>query len=927
MKRYRPHLFVVCALAVVLLSGLHRGFENMLTDLRFGWTQRNASGGIVLVAIDPMSIEKLGVWPWPRDTHARLIAQLESAGVGDIVFDVDFSAPSDSASDAAFAAALRQAGGSVVLPTFRQAARASDDRRSPVHVNRPLPSFAAESWPALVNVAVSPDGRVRRYPFGETIDGNFVPSMAAVLAARHSPASAPFLIDFGIRAASVRSVSYVDVLQGNANALAAISGKKVIIGATALELGDRFSVPNGAVVPGPLLQTLAAESMLQHRDLASSPGWLTVACVALLALIMMLVWRRLSAGRRVILLLILAGLIEATAVVLQSRLPFVFDTSLLHTALIGYLAAIAMDEIDFRGLLTSIAEKRFQRITMSLGDGLVCAGPDLAITVWNSGAEAIFGYRADEVIGKPFDLICARRGDDDVVAGFSIREMTQKSLTTAGGQLLEFEGLRKSGEIFPLEACLSGWQGTDGFHRGAVVRDISARKREADRIRYLAEYDTITNVPNRNTLEARLIALMAQSVQPLALLIVSIDKFQQANVMLGHAFGDLLLSAVARRLGEAVAGGGFVARIGGDEFAVVVQGADAAAAACDLCAQGFDLPLRVGAREHDVSINIGVALYPVDAVTCEELLGNAHLALDRARASDDARPVYYQPSFRDELETRLTTEAELLRAVDKGEFELFYQPQVSLPDHRVIGAEALIRWRHPSRGLLSPAQFMPVVNTSAIANRVAGWVLKTACRQAGIWERIGCGLRMGVNLSPSQLKSGDLSQEVRRVLGETGLTPGRLEIEVTEDILLDDADRVLAMFKRIQALGVGIVFDDFGTGFASLSYLKRFPLDGLKIDRSFVTDLGSNADDAAIVDLTIALGKKLRLSVIAEGVEDRATAELLAAMGCTEAQGYYFGRPMTAAQFEHTFLAEGLAAVTSEPEVAVSRRSRCPNAA
>jgi diguanylate cyclase (GGDEF)-like protein/PAS domain S-box-containing protein len=894
----------VCALAVILLGGLHRGLENTLTDLRFGWIQRDASGSIVLVAIDPDSIEKVGVWPWPRSTHARLIEQLDRAGVSDIVFDIDFSAPSDAPSDAAFAAALKQAGGSVVLPTFQQAARATDGALPSIHVNRPLPPFAADSWSAVVNITVGPDGRVRRYPFGDNMDGKFVPSMAAVLAGRHETARAPFLIDFGIRTSSVPMVSYIDVLQGKADVLQTITGKKVIIGGTALELGDRFSVPNGAVVPGPLLQALAAESMLQNRDLSASSVWLTSAGIGALVLIMMLGWQRLRAGRRVILLLALAVLVEATAIVLQSRVPFVLDTSLLHTVLVGYLAAIALDEIDFRGLLTRIAEKRFQRITMALGDGLVCADPGFAITMWNPSAEAIFGYRAEEVIGRPFDLVCARRGDGSVVAPFAISDLTPAMVGIPGGQLMEFEGRRKNGEIFPLEACFSGWQGTDGFHYGAVLRDISVRKREADRIRYMAEYDTVTNVPNRNTLEARLVALMAQSARPLGLLMISIDKFQQTSVMLGHAFGDQLLREVARRLGAVLGGSCFVARLSGDEFAVLAEGADAeaAAAVCDNCIRAFERPLLVGTREHRISITIGMAMYPNDAATCDELLGNGHLALYRAKASDGMGLVIYDHSFRDELAIRLSIEADLLRAVEQDEFELFYQPQVSLADHRVVGAEALIRWRHPQRGLVSPMQFMPVVNASAISNRVAGWVLETACRQARAWEEKGSCLRIGVNLSPSQLYSGDLPDDVRRVLRATGLSPGLLELEVTEDILLADADRVLAIFDRLQKLGVALVFDDFGTGYASLSYLKRFPLNGLKIDRSFVMELCTNADDAAIVESTISLSRKLGLSVIAEGVEDRATADILAGMGCIEAQGYYFGKPMPAADFERTFL-------------------------
>ncbi len=235
--------------------------------------------------------------------------------------------------------------------------------------------------------------------------------------------------------------------------------------------------------------------------------------------------------------------------------------------------------------------------------------------------------------------------------------------------------------------------------------------------------------------------------------------------------------------------------------------------------------------------------------------------------------------------------------MNQDEFELFYQPQIRLADGCLIGAEALIRWRHPIRGLVSPAEFMPVVNTSPISEKVSGWVLETACRQARAWELAGRGVRVAVNLSSSQLHSADLASSVAQMLAATGLSPSLLELEVTEDILLLDEERVLATFRRIQELGVRIVFDDFGTGYASLSYLKKFPLNGLKIDRSFVINLLPNSDDAAIVGSTIGLSKQLGLSVIAEGIENQAAANLLASMGCEEGQGYLFGRPMPAASF------------------------------
>ncbi len=901
MKQYRPHILVVLALAAVLLSGWHGVIRNALTDLRFAWDTRSASGEIVIVAIDATSIEKIGVWPWPRWLHAELIRRLESAGVRDIAFDIDFSTPSEASSDLDFVDALADGGGSVVLPSFKQ-----PGSNAAVHINRPLKQFADHSWSAIVNVAVEPDGLVRRYPSGESLAGQFVPSMAAVLAGQYIERGVPFLIDFGISTTSIPKVSYIDVLRGKEDTLENLRGKKIIVGGTALELGDRFSIPNGRIVSGPILQALAAESILQNRTLHATSDTATLVGLCAISLVMLITWRRLGASRRVLLLAGMAASVETAAILLQAGMPLVLDTSLFHTAIAVYLAAIALDEIDFRGLLSRVAESRFQRIAMSLGDGLICTDSNYLITVWNPGATSIFGYQRAEMVGRPFDTICAGNGDG--ISPFSIRDAVRAESLVPGGRVTEFEGRRKNGEVFAVEVCFSGWQGTDEVQYGAVLRDISVRKREAERIRYLAEHDSLTGLANRTTLHARLDAMIkAEEQRPgaAALLVLGLDGFQQINDMLGHAFGDLVLRAVSERLSSETEGEGTVARLSGDEFAIAIPcGANAETVRqfCERIALAFDSPLAAGTRLHRVNVSIGVAVHPEGGRTADEMLGNGHLALCRAKAARRGGYMMFENSIRQELEARLKLEAELALAIEREEFQLFYQPQVRLVDGSLIGAEALIRWRHPERGLVSPAEFMPVVNTSSISERIAGWVLETACRQARAWELAGHSVRVSVNLSPSQLQSGDLASSVAKVLAVTGLTPSLLELELTEDILLLDEKRVLDTFFRIQELGVRTVFDDFGTGYASLSYLKKFPLDGLKIDRSFVFDLLTDPDDAAIVSSTIGLSRQLGLSVIAEGIESRATADFLMRMGCEQGQGYYFGRPMPAPAFESQFL-------------------------
>ncbi len=918
MKKYRPYILVLCVLAVVLLTGMHNALQYALTDMRFGWFPRQASGQIVLVAIDSASIKKIGIWPWPRRLHADLIDKLESAGTSDIVFDVDFSSPSNPAFDQAFVEALQRAGGSVMLPAFKQFVGKSDNRKA-IDVTRPLPQFGKYAWSAVVNVPADPDGLVRRYPYGETLDGKFLPSLGALLAGRYESDKGPFQIDYSINVESLPTVSYVDILSGDPAALKKLKGKKAIIGATALELGDRINVPNGHIIAGPILQMLAAESILQGRALRTSSDITTLGGLGFIVLLMTCLWCRLSAVLRAVVLVGLAVTAELGAIFLQASLAIIVDTSLCHAAIAAYLVALVLDEIDFRDLLGRIAERRFQRIAMSLGDGLVCVDQNGLITVWNPGAVAIFGYQPEEMIGQSLDKICALRDGAGKCSPFSILGLSLETLRVPGGKVMELEGRRKNGEKFPLEGCFSEWQGVDGLQYGAIMRDISTRKREAERILYLAEHDTLTGLPNRNKLYERLGATLAEAKIKqceTALLMLDLDNFKQINDTLGHACGDRLLCGVAERLNTIVDGAGLVGRLGGDEFAIVISGAGVGHRVKTLSERislASSQPLfSVGAREVHVNVSIGIAVYPKDGGTEDELLGNADLALYKAKAAGRGGHVFFERRIRDELESRLSLEGDLNQATVRNEFELFYQPQFNLGDGRLVGAEALIRWRRSDEFVL-PEQFISVVNASPISDRVALWVMQSACRQGRLWQQKGHDMRISVNLSPSQFKSGDLAATVESVLRDTGLSPTLLELEVTENILLEDDERALEIFRRIQALGVGIAFDDFGTGYASLAYLKKFPLDRIKIDKSFVLKMQADSNDMAIVGATLSLGNLLGLSVIAEGIEDRATADLLRSKGCNEGQGYYFGRPMLAAEFEQRFLSKDAQLLSGVP--------------
>src|SRR5262249_53594866 len=368
--------------------------------------------------------------------------------------------------------------------------------------------------------------------------------------------------------------------------------------------------------------------------------------------------------------------------------------------------------------------------------------------------------------------------------------------------------------------------------------------------------------------------------------------------------------------------GGVVARLGGDEFAIVIDGIDLAERAQALCERIVSalgkIALSGGARHLRITCGIGVAIYPKDCQSADELLSDADLALDRAKAAGCGKALLFDRAFRDEFEARLSLEADLERGLELGEFELYYQPQVDLDDGRLVGAEALLRWHHPKRGITQPVDFIRVLNACSVSDAAALWVMETACRQGALWQQKGRGIRIAVNLSPSQLRSDDFVANLKTVLRKTGFLPALLELEITENILLSDDARILEIFHEIQHLGVNVAFDDYGTGYASLSYLKRFSFDRLKIDRTFVQELQEGSDDAAIVASTIGLSKMLGLTVVAEGIEERATLELLRRMGCQEGQGFYFSQPIPATEFERRYLSSDapLTLFTSEHSAA-----------
>jgi diguanylate cyclase (GGDEF)-like protein/PAS domain S-box-containing protein len=574
------------------------------------------------------------------------------------------------------------------------------------------------------------------------------------------------------------------------------------------------------------------------------------------------------------------------------------------------LASLASDKLELRRLENARQDElfRFEDVAITSPTPILCFDEERIITFWNAAANAAFGYSTSEVVGKPLQALAP------MINEHPLMEMVDDLLGGVhpglGGSVREVTGFHKDGTPTPIEIALFNWKHEGRAHFGAMLTDVTERRQREDALYRLANFDDLTGVPNRSLLQRRVNEELDTGA-PASLLAIDLDNFKDINDTLGTSAGDHVLSTVAQRILQCIRPIDTLARVGGDEFCILLSGVGdplRSLVVAESVIAAVGIPIEVGTHEVHVAASCGVALSPAHGQRSEELIGNADLALYQAKAGGRGRSFVFVPSLRKEATERRQMQSELHRAVEASEFELFYQPQVRISDGAIVGAEALIRWNHPERGLLAPGIFLPALESGSLANVVGDWVLETACSQIAQWrsERVQHPFRVGVNLFSAQLRRGEFDLHVTRVLGRHRVPAGALELEIAENIVLDQDDLILKTLERLRATGIFIAFDDFGTGYASLSLLKNYPLTRIKIDQSFIRSMCSSKRDEATVAASIGLARTYDLEVIAEGVETPEQFERLVKHKCDEVQGYLFGRPMPVAQLTrilHTSLA------------------------
>jgi diguanylate cyclase (GGDEF)-like protein/PAS domain S-box-containing protein len=804
-----------------------------------------------------------------------------------VFLDIDFSSQTGSLDDAMLEAALAKPRDfPVSLPTYFQNASGTD---AELVISKPLRRFARRTERAVVNGISGPDGLTRAWPNVWTLEGTRVHSV--IDPRRVLTDQQDVVIDYSISPSSFAYVSYVDVMEGRVPR-AVLAGKSIYVGATAGELGDMLAVPLHRSLPGIVVQALATESVNQGAP-RPLPAWMWTLLLAIWTAIAAVMYGAKWHRNLAVLALSLASIAGIPLLAFaHGRLLVDSAAPMIVVALLFVAATVrSLEAQTWRALAYSLGMRRrdalLKSVVQSSTDCIVCIDETGIIKTANPAASRLFGCAVYELIDEPIaKFITLLAGDG---AG--------ERLGALHGEIRECDARTLVGEVFPVEISVSRVRLNSEKLYTAIVRDIRERRAQQRRLQYQATHDSLTGLPNRAALLAHLDAAFAtQSVRPaLALLMLDLCRFKEVNDTLGHNVGDLVLCNVAQRFSETLGDRGFISRIGGDEFTVVLPSAERemVASVAQQLADCLRAPIDVAGISIEVGVSIGVSHFPFDAHDAYTLLRQADVAMYVAKRRG-ATVEYYDAAHDENTVRKLAIGGELRSAITNQSLELHFQPQVNLRTGLVESAEALLRWFHPAQGAISPAEFIAIAEATDLIRPLTEWSLKVSLAQIRSWRERGVHVRIAVNLSARLLQDTAFPAQLAKLLAESGVAANSLELEITESAMMLDPARALRVIQEIARLGVFISIDDFGTGYSSLGYLRDLPVNSLKLDKSFVMGMRNTSDDRVIVESTAQMAHALKLELVAEGVESEWDARFLAAAGYDFAQGYHFCRPMPA---------------------------------
>jgi diguanylate cyclase (GGDEF)-like protein/PAS domain S-box-containing protein len=860
--------------------------EYELADAGAQLLSHEIESDVVIIGMDARSLAELHEWPWPRRYHADLLDVLAPAAPKHLFLDIDFSSPSTPEDDRLLESALaRWNGPPIVLPAFHQFATAADEE---LLLTRPLPRLLPYVSTTSVNLRPSVDGLVRGIPPGFALEGQAF-AVPSVTHRRSQPAESEVLLDFTIDPSSFQYFSYSDVL---ANRIAAehFADKTVFVGATAVELGDNVAVPLHRSLPGVVVLALAHESARDgtHGPLPPTVYWSVVAAWSML---LAFLFCRQSWRQNILIGMASMTLAASSSLLLYAAFSIVLDVvPLALGAITAYLLSTlrSLESQTLRALAYAVGLRKrdalLKSIVVSSTDCIVCMDAGGVIKTANPAAEGLFACEASALPGESISRLVPALLRD-------LPDNPVPALERISNSVFEETAYRMNGEEFPVEISISRVKLKDEQLYTAIIRDISERMAQQRQLQFQATHDPLTTLPNRPALAAHLDSLIASSgtAGPAALMMIDLDRFKEVNDTLGHNVGDYVLYEVARRLEQIVGKRGFIARIGGDEFALVVDGFDNASDLSELSRELVDsmkTPIETCGVAIDVGLSIGISIFPEDGANAESLFKHADVAMYVAKRSGSGFE-YYNAAVDFHSVRKLTTVTRLRKAIADDELELRFQPQVNLDTGQVESVEALLRWEDSLLGRVAPDEFIALAEATDLIQPLTEWTLLEAFTQSVAWQKQGVDLRIAINLSARLLQDVGFPAQLARMMQHTGVRAQNFELEITESAMMFDPKRALSVIGKLSSLGVLISIDDYGTGYSSLAYLRDLPVHALKLDKSFVMNM-EHRDDRVIVESTVKLAHALDLKVVAEGIETAADAAFLKACGYDYGQGYLY---------------------------------------
>ncbi|MEO1141333.1 MAG: EAL domain-containing protein, partial [Pseudomonadota bacterium] len=779
------------------------------------------------------------------------------------------------------------------------------------HYNKPIPFFARHAWLGTVNIFLSKDNKVHAFPFGENLDGELTQSLPALIAGWAGQEEGQFEIDYSINPNSFNRLSFSDVVSGSFDP-DEIAGKAVLIGGSAIELRDFFLTPKHGIISGHTIQALAAETLIQNRILQEiSVIYLFAGLFGLLILLTLLYGQQrfwLTIGT----LAAIAVLLEALFVYLQSVALLSLDSAVFHSSIVLFLVFMTLREIDLRRLIIVVLKNENQRMLNVLST-IISDSFDGTLIIDRTGTIKYASKQADELLNSGHSLAEMPIDNVELPDGFeleiaaALKSGQTKVSSNRKPDLVTFRRKKNDEEKF-LEYVLTVSELT--FQRALFqkpevetfvcisFRDVTEEHIAKERLKYLAYFDETTGTPNRAQLKDTLHRILKARSEEVAVLSFSLDRFENVVTARGHLFGEELLAAVARRVKTKFPDFDCISHLGGAHYGLICRkfcNQSKLISDAEELIKVVSEPFELDGYGATVGAHAGIAMASPERCDAEGLIAQAQTACQQAVKAKSSAPILYETDFEANVRTRQSLELDLWKALENNELFLVYQPQVRLSDGTPYGAEALVRWEHPTRGLVRPDEFIDIAEQSDLISHVGSWVMRQACMQAARWPH---NMKVAVNASASQFLQDDFIGIVDGAIAESRPSADRLEIEITESIFVDKPERVIDRIHRLKNKNISFALDDFGTGYSSFGYIQDLPLDKIKIDQLFIRNSTESDRSHSIVKAIATLAKNFGIKTVAEGIETSAHQVLAQRAGCTVGQGYLYGKPLRAEEFD-----------------------------